>query len=239
MEKRLNALQGRGIGADIEKNFEVVSCTRALDLFGIKNPVVFDIGANVGLWSHTFLEHRPSARIYAFEPSAVAREVLVERFKCDNRVTIVPIALGKKSGKANLFSDSPGSGLGSLKKRRLDHFGIEMKEIEEVNVMTLDEWAKRDKIYPHLIKVDVEGFELDVFEGASQTLQKCLAVQFEFGGCNIDTRTYFQDFFYFFTMRNFSLHRIAANKTIAISRYREEDEYFKTTNYIAIKNKTE
>lgn len=53
----------------------------------------------------------------------------------------------------------------------------------------------------------VEGHELDVLAGAEEALKSVQLVQFEFGGCNIDTRTYFQDFFYFFQQHGFAIHR--------------------------------
>jgi hypothetical protein len=63
-------------------------------------------------------------------------------------------------------------------------------------------------------------------------------VQFEFGGCNIDTRTYFKDFWSFFSERGFELHRVSPFGAVKIVGYREADECFTTTNYIAV-NKQE
>jgi hypothetical protein len=61
-------------------------------------------------------------------------------------------------------------------------------------------------------------------------------VQFEFGGSNIDTRTFFQDYWYLFTDLNFAIFRISPKGLIRINAYAETDETFSTTNYIAIKN---
>ena len=62
-------------------------------------------------------------------------------------------------------------------------------------------------------------------------------IQFEFGGSNIDTRTFFQDFWYFFKDRNFSIYRITPNGILPIREYTEHDEFFSTTNYIAVNRK--
>ena len=55
----------------------------------------------------------------------------------------------------------------------------------------------------------------------------------EFGGCNIDSRTYFQDFFY--TLHpNYRLHRILRNGIVPIEHYRGTQEIFVTTNFVAV-----
>jgi hypothetical protein len=54
-----------------------------------------------------------------------------------------------------------------------------------------------------------------------------------FGGCNIDTRTFFQDFWYFFMEQNFRIWRITPSGIFQVKSYSEYDESFVTTNYIA------
>ena len=47
-----------------------------------------------------------------------------------------------------------------------------------------------------LLKLDVEGNELLALKGLSDSIEYIKIIQFEFGGSNIDSRTYFQDFYY-------------------------------------------
>ena len=84
--------------------------------------------------------------------------------------------------------------------------------------------------------MDVEGHELDVLKGATKALQDISIIQFEFGGSNIDTRTYFQDFWYFFSDLGFDLYRLGPRKPLRITNYSEHDETFRPTNYIAVKH---
>ena len=177
----------------------------------------------------------PQATIFAFEPSSVARRSLENRFMGDSSVTIVPFALGSKNSKETLWSDTPGSALASLTKRRLEHFGTDFSQTESVEVITLDSWAGSTKVVPSLIKIDVEGHELDVLKGGFRTLALAQVIQFEFGGCNIDTRTFFQDFWYLLTEAGFQVHRVSENGPIRISQYSELDECFRTTNYLAVR----
>jgi hypothetical protein len=99
-----------------------------------------------------------------------------------------------------------------------------------------DYW--RDKLhssYIDLIKIDVEGHELLALEGFGEAINHVGVIQFEFGGCNIDSRTYFQDFWYFFKEKGFVLHRITPFGPSRVQNYSEFYENFTTTNYIAVK----
>ena len=195
---------------------------------------VIDIGANVGNYSKAILDLAPNARIYAFEPSEVARFELLRRFEKENRIEIFPFAVGATEKNQLLWSNEPGSGLGSLTRRNLRHFGIDFSFSEEVRVLTLDSWNSDFGLKPDIIKVDVEGFELDVLHGARSVIKNTKVIQFEFGGCNIDTRTFFRDFYDFFAEVNFKLYRISKNGLIEIKNYSERDETFLVTNYLAV-----
>jgi hypothetical protein len=84
--------------------------------------------------------------------------------------------------------------------------------------------------------MDVEGSELKILEGMGVFIKRIKLIQFEFGGCNIDSRTFFQDFWYYFKKHNFDLFRITISGPKKIKEYSESDEFFKTTNYIALNN---
>jgi hypothetical protein len=89
-----------------------------------------------------------------------------------------------------------------------------------------------EKIY--FLKLDVEGHELKVLQGASKMIfdKKIDFIQFEFGGCNIDSKTYFRDFYYLLK-DDFNIYRIVENGLFAIKAYKEEYEIFRTINYLA------
>ena len=115
-----------------------------------------------------------------------------------------------------------------------------MDDIEEINTTTLDEYVSINKIGEiDLLKIDVEGHELDVLNGAHKCLQenKIGCIQFEFGGCNIDTRTFFQDFWYLLVEKHgFLIFRITPLGTKPVKTYSELDEIFLTTNFFAVKS---
>ena len=82
--------------------------------------------------------------------------------------------------------------------------------------------------------MDVEGHEFDISKGGIETIKRAKIVQFEFGGANIDTRTYFLDFFMYFREFNFEIYIIKPSGFKLISEYHEKCEFFSTTNFIAV-----
>ena len=191
-----------------------------------------DIGGNLGEYSEEVLSRYPDSRITIFEPAVVNCSILCDKFFCHPNVKIIQSALSDCKGVMPLYADAPGSGGASLVKRELDHFGIQVSEVEKVNVNRFDEiWNERGII--DLVKIDVEGFELLVLKGFGELIKSVRAVQFEMGGTDIDTKTFFRDFWYFFTRNNFSLYRMTPSGLVRISAYREHEEGFSFKNYVA------
>ena len=135
-----------------------------------------------------------------------------------------------------LFSNESGSGLASLTKRKLDHLEIDFNIEEEIRLIQFkDYWNEEiNSEFIDLFKIDVEGHELDVLKGIGEKISNIKLIQFEFGGCNIDTRTFFQDFWYFFNKNNFKIFRISPFGLIELSKYKEIYESFTTTNFLCL-----
>ena len=158
--------------------------------------VIFDVGANVGEWSMRAAHCWPLARIHAFEPSASTFATL-EAATSGMRVTCVRTALSDQSGRVELHEVPGMPGLSSLHARDLSTHGMVMTATEEVSASTLDEYCDAQHIAAiDVLKLDVEGHELAVLHGARRLLRdRCIKfIQFEFGGTNIDSRTYLRDF---------------------------------------------
>lgn len=111
---------------------------------------------------------------------------------------------------------------------------IQFDSYEEAEVTTLDVFCSQRNIKPHGIKIDVEGIELSVLRGAIKTLETTGAVQFEFGGTSLDSRTFFKDYFDFFNERNFLLFRMSPIGLIPAKLYSDELERFAYQNWIAV-----
>jgi FkbM family methyltransferase len=202
---------------------------------------VFDVGANQGQFLQMLQQAMKGSafHVHVFEPGREAYRALGEVCCKYENVTVNNLALGKTAGVADLHYDRPGSGMASMSKRNVEHLGIRFAATEKVNVETLDSYCIRHRIESiDLLKMDVEGHELDVLAGGIAMLQRSRIrmVMFEFGGCNVDSRTYFRDFYYFFREHGFkALFRIAPSGYLApIRRYDEALEQFGTTNYVAL-----
>jgi len=201
---------------------------------------IFDIGANQGQFLQLILDHIAvdDFSIHCFEPGLGTFKILAESARKDKRITLNNIGIGKEKGEATLHFDNVGSGLASLTRRRLNHFGIDFSKSEKVEINTIDNYCAEKGISRiHLLKLDIEGHELDAFAGARRMFEaKAIdIVTFEFGGCNIDTRTFFQDFWYFFSEINMKLFRITPSGYLCpIESYKEIHEQFTTTNFVAI-----
>jgi methyltransferase, FkbM family len=234
MEFSLATLQGKGWGSGSIKQ-EVDSC---LSILQYPPKVFIDIGAHHGLYTKQLLQKFPDIECHLFEPSSRNIKVLKDEFGISKKILVNQYALSNKKTKAKLYSNTPGSVIGSLTKRRLDHFkrlehrgyDWEMNEIEEVNLIRFDNYWDENK-YIDFVKIDVEGHELEVLQGFGNLIKITKLIQFEFGGCNIDTRTFFQDFWYFFQEMNFLIYRITPRGWSLIEFYSPREENFMTTNY--------
>lgn len=235
IEAKAQFFQGKGWGA-ASTNFEVAAIGILLKQESDLKILAFDVGANVGNWSQAFIEFFPDGSVVAFEPGAEAFKVLQERFREKTKIKCVNLGLSDQNAKVTLYSDNQESALSSLNQRNLQHFNISLDKQEIVDVVRLDSWidSQTESYHPTILKLDVEGHELSVLHGALETLRNIRVVQFEFGGGNIDSKTYFQDFWYFFTKRNFDLYRLTPLGPERIEQYSESLETFRPTNYFAV-----
>jgi FkbM family methyltransferase len=199
--------------------------------------VVFDVGANIGDYSFEVLK-RFGARVnlFCFEPSPKAFSAINNRFGNQPNVQLVNIGFGEKEGNAILYSPEEGAGIASIYCRRLDHRGLKMDHTEKIRLRTLDNFCKEHNINNiDLLKLDVEGNEYNVLKGTCDLIKSnsIAMVQFEFTSCNIDSKTYLQDFYYFLSPY-FNIYRILRYGFYKLPKYRETDEIFVDTNYLAI-----
>ncbi|MDL2214977.1 FkbM family methyltransferase [Dysgonomonas sp. OttesenSCG-928-M03] len=226
-------------GGDISQNGELHLLKQIREKYkGEKSIVIFDVGANSGHYSEGIAEiFGDKSIIYAFEPSLETYKVFIETTK--NIKNIIPnnIGLSDKEGTLLLHTPEQGSTIASVYKRNLDHYGIDMNQNEEIKLSTVDKYCQDkniDKI--DFLKIDVEGHELSVLHGAKRMLseKRIEHIQFEFGGTNIDSRTFFQDFFYLLK-DNYRIYRILKDGLSEIESYNESLEVFYLINFVAIK----
>jgi FkbM family methyltransferase len=127
----------------------------------------WDIGAHIGFFS--LLASRlvgDAGRVHAFEPMTENRQRLLAAVELnqDNNLTVHAVAVAGASGEAVLHAH-PSTTMWTLVPERGETAGI------TVSCSTLDELAQ-SLASPDLIKIDVEGAEVDVLRGGSEFLQR-------------------------------------------------------------------
>jgi FkbM family methyltransferase len=128
--------------------------------------VVFDIGAHAG---HSALLFRQRcAKVFAFEPDPEPFRTLATRFCGCAAVVPIQAAVGRSAGTVQLSLDHRGPAAGS--SSLLGHLFTESERLQApkvpVQVLTIDDFCRDQGVVPDFIKIDVEGSEPDVIEGA-------------------------------------------------------------------------
>jgi len=143
--------------------------------------LVFDVGAHVGDRIASF--RRLGARVVAVEPQRPMLKALRLLYGRDRSVTIEPVAVGGRPGKARLLINTDNPTVSSVSPAFVEAAkgapGWETQRwsgFAEVEVTTLDALIARHGV-PAFIKIDVEGFEAEALSGLSQTVR---ALSFEF-----------------------------------------------------------
>jgi FkbM family methyltransferase len=148
-----------------------VDIARLSAQWGFSINCVFDVGANIGQSSLTVLAHFPNAEVYSFEPHPDTFRKLAAGLK-GRRAKVFNLALGDKSGRAELFTYEKNL-INSLTPtaRFAVRFGKRGKAIP-IQVSTVDEFCSSHNIEAiDVLKVDTEGCDLDVLRGATLALK--------------------------------------------------------------------
>jgi FkbM family methyltransferase len=159
---------------------EAANCYNAIKEFS--EPIIFDIGANIGTFTTWMARAFPNGKIYSFEPQRAVFQMLSGNAAINNLYNVHThnIGLGKENTKVEF--DEPNY----FQKNDFGTFSLVENIITEktknkivVQIQTLDwflEYYKVPKV--HLLKIDVEGMDLDVLTGGHNTIKKHLPVIF-------------------------------------------------------------
>lgn len=146
--------------------------------------LLFDVGANIGLYAHSVRHHGYGGRIISFEPQSKAFSTLKKFAESDNLWEVFNLALGKENRKSqiNISSNSVSSSIlnssSNLSKicPEAEYIGTENIEIRRLDDFSGEFRNSNEKIF---VKVDTQGFELEVVEGCMNILDKIVGFQLE------------------------------------------------------------
>lgn len=231
-------LLGKGAGTGWAIDAEVKAAIKS-----IRNPkpVIFDVGANIGDWSELIHQKFTKAQIFLCEPQPACQTIIIKK-NIPGSILIPKVLSSTAKQTIKLFSSGNTDGTASVYQRRDSYFDNFAFTAIDVSTETIDNIVDEYKISTiDFMKMDVEGHELDVLKGAKKCLENKIikALSFEFGSGNINSRTYFHDFWDLLTPIGYSIYRILpSSRLLPIKEYYEDCEYFRgVTNYVAILKK--
>lgn len=184
--------------------------------------MVFDVGANVGELTLIFSRFAYNGEVHAFEASSAAfkkLETICRTAKCRNTI-LNHLALADKKGSIRLhIYDDNYLAFNTQALREIEEFGlpVEPVEVEEITATTIDDYCEENGIKEiDLLKIDVEGSELQVMKGAEKMLKfkriKCLA--FEFGQTTLDMGIRPEEIQTYLTEMDYQISNVVRNERL-------------------------
>ncbi len=200
---------------------------------------VFDVGANVGKWTRLALGIKPDLSIHCFEPSCTTFAALAENV-FPSGVTCNNFGLGSSQGTANMCIYAEAGGTNSLYHRQ----GVALATAnvpvgsETVGLETFDRYCEREGITQvDFVKIDVEGHELAVMTGMNESLRRRRVgmIQFEYGGCDIDSRVFLKDIWSLFDGLPYCFYKIHPRGLRKAPEYGQQFENFQCQNWVIVR----
>ena len=141
-----------------------------LDNFIQPNSVIYDIGANIGV--HTVAFAQKGKHVYAFEPNKLNYKLLKLNTACLDNVSLYETAISSDVGVTHI-EEFNLTNIGNYGECRIVENG------QECAKTSIDTLVNNKEIeVPHVIKIDVEGHEYEVFRGMEQTIKIYMPVIF-------------------------------------------------------------
>jgi FkbM family methyltransferase len=149
--------------------------------------LLIDVGGFEGNWTEICLQKKPNSRVRIFEPNLENYEVICKKFQSNKEIEVSNCGVSNSNSKLtyyNIFSNqSHVRGISGFVFRPI-YNNYRYNEIE-IDVVKLDDIINESIDF---IKIDTEGFELNVIEGCDKLLKdkKIKFIQFEYGGTFLD-----------------------------------------------------
>ena len=200
---------------------------------------IFDIGANIGSWTHSLFEHADktsSLIIHAFEPCTDTYATLttnLHSWNLNGNIKSNKLALSSSVSKRPFYSLGPNIGINSLSTPA----DPTKYAVETVQTETIDGYCLRNNIsHIDLIKIDTEGHDMEVIYGGNNMLASGAIdiLQFEYNHRWIDGRHFLRDAFELFLPLDFIIGKITPKGIEFYPDWDYELETFTEANYLAV-----
>jgi FkbM family methyltransferase len=238
----LNIYQDISLNEMGYNNYNMLTNGESLIIEEFINPgdIIFDVGANIGEWSQKILSKNRDIKLYAFEPIPDIFTQL-KRTILSPSVTLSNLALSNAVGfrKFVLYNKSTQlTQLSGFYQRPAVEQSLNMAAtFLTVPTDTIDHFCKEHAITQiDFLKIDTEGAELIVLQGALDMLQqnKIKTIQFEYGGTYLDSQTTLRQVYELLSQNGYTIFRIILDGLIQIEKWHDELENYQYSNYLAI-----
>jgi FkbM family methyltransferase len=224
--------------SDIDQDGESSLLRRIIKKHTGTNLVLFDIGANVGGYVSTALEilqevdKQKEMSVHAFEPLPTTFSQLKTNLGNNSNCKLINAGASDTNGNTTIFYNPAYSGLTSLHNRA----EVDLPSQMDISLTRLDYYMDENKISViDFLKIDTEGHELSVLKGVGNYLNPKIikAIQFEYGGTYLDSRTYLKDVYTLLTSKGYEIYKLYPN-TIKLRQYHPAMENFQYSNFVAL-----
>jgi FkbM family methyltransferase len=192
-------------------------------------PVLFDVGANLGDWTAMAKGMFPGANLHAFELNPVTATSLAKRFTGDASIHIHESGLSATSGQVDFYAYSGEASV--LSGLRVPFHSHVPHQIKKTTVRTGDDVCRELGISAiDFLKIDAEGADFEVLLGFKGMLanRQVSVIQFEH-----EAGRYLRDFYDLLKPMGYSIGKLYANY-VSFSEHSAELELFLGPNYIAL-----
>jgi FkbM family methyltransferase len=202
---------------------------------------IIDVGANKGNYTKKMIEQLPNYNYFLFEPQKQIFNELKKNLNYSN-VRIFNFGLFSKNIRKIFFIPRKmKSSLGTIYERTHEYNPRNKKKIlfkksEVLNFRRFDQ-LKLNLKEIDLVKIDTEGAELEVLFSFGNFIKNIKFIQFEFGRCNLDSKTTFLDFYLFFKKNKYTMYRIQPGGLKKINDYSWNEEIYISSNFICANNR--
>ena len=199
---------------------------------------IFDVGANSGEYSLMLKDIFPVANIYSFEPNPITFRILEEKTKLINNIQSFSVGLGSTESTMEIYTyknDLASEHASVIKEVMVSLHQSDQVENFQVPIICLDNFCKDHSIEKiDFLKIDTEGFELEVLKGATKLIneKKIEIIQFEFNEMNIYSKAFLNDFYKI--LPDCKFYRLSKDKLIPLGAYNSSYEIFRYQNIIAL-----
>ncbi len=149
------------------------------DVSALETPhVVLDLGARNGWFFKCWKEYSKGALVHAFEPDYEAYEILAQQYADQNDVSISPMGVGATKSLQTFYymqNSSVSSSFLPHDSQAWADIKYDAGEIQErqLEITTLDDYCEQKNLEDiYLIKIDIQGYELEALLGATSTLDR-------------------------------------------------------------------